>query len=104
MAKTINENVMPTRAHLVNQVQLLNRNAVNLVEDIEAWHVDAVALNDINEIIGPQVGCSEGNLGIVNLVPGKIGSLSMTTLATQRGGGTDWHTSKHTQHCSQHTR
>lgn len=86
MVKTINENGMPTRAHLVNQVQLLNRNAVDLVEDIEAWHVDAVALNDINEIIGPQVGCSEGNLGVVNLVPGKKGSLSMTKLATQGWG------------------
>ena len=36
---------------LVKQVELLNRDSVNLVEDVDAWDVDAIAFDDIDKVI-----------------------------------------------------
>ena len=47
--------VLSTDGHvvreLVEQVKLLNRDSVNLVEDIDAWDIDAIAFNDIDKVI-----------------------------------------------------
>mmetsp|Transcript_73961 Transcript_73961/g.147047 ORF Transcript_73961/g.147047 Transcript_73961/m.147047 type:complete len:205 (+) Transcript_73961:194-808(+) len=38
--------------HSVEHVELLHGDRVDLVERIHAWHVDAIALDDINELVG----------------------------------------------------
>lgn len=49
--------------NLVEQVELLNRDAVNLVKHVNRGHVDSVALNDVNQLLYRSV-LAEGDVSV----------------------------------------
>lgn len=56
-----------TMRNLVDDVQLFNGDLINLVEEINAWNVDTIAFDDINEIFGSSI-ILQGDVSVVNFV------------------------------------
>jgi hypothetical protein len=52
---------------LVDDVKFLNGNLIDLVEHIDAWHINPVSLNDIDKLIDGRV-TSKRNISVRNLV------------------------------------
>lgn len=51
----------------VDNVQLLNRDLINLVEDVDARNIDAISLNCVNQVVGSSVAAHR-NIRIMHTV------------------------------------
>jgi hypothetical protein len=54
-----------TMGNLVDHIQLLYGNLVNLVENVDAGHVNAVSLDDIDQILSGRI-VSQRYISIMN--------------------------------------
>lgn len=61
-----NRHIMRT---LVDDIELLNGNLIDLVKDIDAWDIDPVSLDNIDELIGRRVA-SKCNISVRDLILG----------------------------------
>tara|TARA_B110000503_G_C7064789_1_gene378261 strand:- start:718 stop:897 length:180 start_codon:yes stop_codon:yes gene_type:complete len=52
---------------LINDIKFLNTDLINLIENINARHIDSISLNDINQLVN---GCiaPEMDIGVGQLV------------------------------------
>lgn len=53
--------------NLVQKVEFLDRDGVDFVKHVDAWHVNAVALDDIDQIVHGAV-LLEGDVAVVDAV------------------------------------
>ena len=60
--------------HAVEQVELLDGDGVDLVHDVERGHVDAVALDHVDEVVHGAVGLPDRDVRVVQAVLGADGA------------------------------
>ena len=73
----------------VQQVELLDRDRVDLVEHVDGGDVDAVALDDVDEIVRGRAGLADRDVGVVDAVLAQDGLDLVVVDVRERDGVRD---------------